>query len=140
MPELRAREAHYWKEHQDLLESPTTITKDLTRIFLLIASHFINVLEHSVAGQKMEFDGLTWQMRDVMTIIARRQSDLKWSSCYVGNWPVYMAGICAETKEDVALVRSDLQRRWQRTHFSMITRYMEHLQCTWTAKGLDTSC
>jgi hypothetical protein len=80
----------------------------------------------------------TWQIQKALHILRAFEFDDGWSSCYVGNWPVYTIGFFLNKFEDIRLVRNEMDRRWASTKFMQIARFRDDLETTWSARGLSS--
>lgn len=78
----------------------------------------------------------TWQIQKALCILRAFESDNGWSSCYLGNWPVYTIGFFLNESEDIRLIRNEMDRRWASTKFMQIPRFRDDLETTWMARGL----
>ncbi len=49
---------------------------------------------------------------------------------------MYTLGIFVSSLEDVDIVRSDMQRRWDSMRFSQLGRFRNELEATWARRGV----
>ncbi|KAH7413827.1 hypothetical protein DE146DRAFT_8670 [Phaeosphaeria sp. MPI-PUGE-AT-0046c] len=83
--------------------------------------------------------GQTWQIKKAVGILRAFENDSTWTSCYIGNWPVYTLGFFLNDPEDISLIRNEMSRRWTSTKFMQIARFRDDLEATWRQRGLVES-
>jgi hypothetical protein len=64
------------------------------------------------------------------------KDDSGWSSCYMGNWPVYTLGFFLDHPNDIKLVNDEMDRRWTHTKFMQIRRFQDDLVAAWNERNL----
>ncbi|KAF2024532.1 hypothetical protein EK21DRAFT_78511 [Setomelanomma holmii] len=77
-----------------------------------------------------------WQIQKALLILRRFKLDSGWYNCYIGNWPIYTLGFFLGDAEDIALIRHEMQRRWDLTKFIQSARFHEDLERAWEQRGL----
>ncbi|KAF7563531.1 hypothetical protein G7046_g570 [Stylonectria norvegica] len=114
--------------------------RDAGYLYAIIASMLLEQLERDdrVADPAPQTSGNSWQVRKAVQILRGQQADSGWALCFIGNWPVYTLGFFLSDPDDLELIRADLQRRWDLSSFSQISRFSRDLENTWFARGLST--
>lgn len=77
-----------------------------------------------------------WQIQKAISILRILENDDTWTSCYIGNWPVYTLGFFLDSSEDINLIRNEMERRWTCTKFMQITRFRNDLEAIWKQRDL----
>lgn len=113
------------------------IYKDATYLYILNASMLIEQLSIAkpTIGPPQVHPVSSWQVIKAREILRGHQHDGEWARCFIGNWPVYTLGFFMSTCDDIEIIRSDLQSRWELMKFSQIARFREDLEQTWARRG-----
>ncbi|EXJ85680.1 hypothetical protein A1O1_06046 [Capronia coronata CBS 617.96] len=116
------------------------IYKDAAYLYILNTSMLVQQLcgAESIRGPPRAHPSESWQVNKASQILRDHQNDEAWARCFIGNWPVYTLGFFMSTPEDIALVRNDLQRRWDLMKFSQVFRFRRDLEVTWAKRGYPT--
>jgi hypothetical protein len=140
---LDPSQTHSAFERQEIYYDGTTF------LYVLIVSLLLEQLEQSLRDATTTSDAQcrlpepvprhTWQIRKAMSILRAFENDEFWTSCYIGNWPVYTIGFFLEDPADISLIRHDMDRRWTCTKFMQITRFRNDLEATWKQRDLHRS-
>lgn len=151
--ELRTEELRGWEKYAHLLgnegeicEGTSTrmlrsITDDATCLYMLCASMLIDQLlrhagkEQAAVGGQIQEE--SWQIPIIMAILCRRRQDANWLGCYIGNWPVYTAGIFANSSREVEVINHEMNERWESMRLYQVRRYWDDLKMIWASKGID---
>lgn len=81
----------------------------------------------------------TWQVRKALFILQQFEKDDGWTNCFIGNWPTYTLGFFCRDEEDIAIIRNEMQRRWDLTKFFQIARFHEDLEKAWEQRSHRTA-
>ncbi|KAH7122081.1 hypothetical protein B0J13DRAFT_156198 [Dactylonectria estremocensis] len=109
--------------------------RDAAYLYAIIVSMLLEQLEQNeTTGSAPVASGESWQVRKAVQILRGHQYDEGWTKCYIGCWPVYTLGFFMSSPEDIELIRSEFQRRWDLTGFSQVSRFSRDLENTWFAR------
>ncbi|EXJ91179.1 hypothetical protein A1O1_04288 [Capronia coronata CBS 617.96] len=78
----------------------------------------------------------SWQVRKALHIMRCPQANEDWLRCYLGSWPSLIFGYAVDKPEEVALIRSDLQQRFQKLYSSEELLFLAELESVWHARGI----
>jgi hypothetical protein len=136
-----------FSEHDDAFRRQQSYYDGATHLYVLIISllleqankHYGNTAR--ITSQDFRLPETVpqnaWQLQKALHILRTFAHDNEWSSCYIGNWPVYTLGFFTGQPEDVRLVINEMDRRWTSTKFMQIPRFRDDLESTWIARGLS---
>lgn len=119
---------------QSLIPKPSdTIVGHATTIMVTCASLLLNQLRSQPSGCPVvpANDECGEQVDRMMSILRYRKGDQRWVSCYVGTYPVYVAGYFTRSEEEIDLVRGDMQQRFENLHWGQVSRYWGDLETVW---------
>ncbi|KAF5589022.1 uncharacterized protein FSUBG_11273 [Fusarium subglutinans] len=68
-----------------------------------------------------------WQLDLAMNVLQCPEEHQKWSSCYLGAWPLLILGYGARTIEEIALVKDILTKMQQRIGYGEVQRIIQEL-------------
>ncbi|EXJ54324.1 hypothetical protein A1O7_09662 [Cladophialophora yegresii CBS 114405] len=80
--------------------------------------------------------GDSWQVRRGLAILRCAQANEEWSRCYLGSWPTVIFGYAVDKSEDIALVRRDLEQRYQNICSGEELLFLEELEYVWHLRGI----
>jgi hypothetical protein len=133
-----------WLSEDEQQNGKHIYNRDGSYLYILIASLLVEQLSRNErsAGPPHIAPSDSWQVRKAVQILGALQHDDSWANCYLGNWPVYTLGFFMNSPGDRALVRVDLQRRWELTKFGQVARFSHDLADTWAARkaGRGKTC
>lgn len=128
-------------------QSPTlapshTISGHATTIMVSCASLLLDQLR----GQPLAFpvapanERYDRQINKIVSILRSRKGDHHWTSCHVGTYPVYVAGYFMRCEEEIDLVRTEMQQRYENLHWGQVSRYWNDLETVWrtTTRNVST--
>jgi hypothetical protein len=133
----------------DTFSRRETYYKAATDLYILIVSLLLEQsdksstsnlpqdLQHNRVPEAVPRD--TWQVQKALRILRAFDTDDDWSSCYIGNWPVYTLGFFFGHIEDINLIRNELDRRWAATKFMQIHRFRDDLEMIWKERNVPFS-
>jgi hypothetical protein len=78
-----------------------------------------------------------WQVRRGLEILRCREAWEEWSRCYLGSWPTLIFGYAVDKPEDIALIKEDLQQRYQKLCSEEELLFLEELEYVWHLRGLS---
>lgn len=78
-----------------------------------------------------------WQLDLAMNILQCPEEHQKWSSCYLGAWPLLILGYGARSIEEITLVKDILTKMQQRIGYGELQRIREELDDITTYKVPD---
>jgi hypothetical protein len=113
-----------------------TIVGDATTIMVICASLLLSQLRSQPSGCPVApvNDEGGEQVNRMMSILRVRKGDQRWASCYVGTYPIYVAGYFTRSEEEIDLVRADMQQRFENLHWRQVSRYWEDLETVWRTR------
>lgn len=119
-----------------LLAPSDTIVGHATTIMVTCASLLMNQLRSQPSGFPVALanDECGRDVETLMFILRYRKGDQRWASCYVGTYPVYVAGYFMRSEEEIDLVRADMQQRFVNLHWGQVSRYWEDLETVWRSR------
>ncbi|KAF5231754.1 hypothetical protein FANTH_13276 [Fusarium anthophilum] len=79
-----------------------------------------------------------WQLDLAMNILQCPEEHQKWSSCYLGAWPLLILGYGARTIEEITLVKDILTKMQQRIGYGEVRRIIQELDEITTYKVLGS--
>jgi hypothetical protein len=131
----------------DAFSRQETYYEAATYLYVLIVSLLLDQVakksENSVP-QDLQYNQVpkamirhTWQLQKALRILCAFETDDEWTSCYIGNWPVYTLGVFLNDIEGITLVRRELDRRWASTKFMQIHRFREDLEMIWKERNIS---
>jgi hypothetical protein len=126
-----------------MLASSSSIVGHATTIMVICAS----LLAHQLRGQPHSLPiaptdhHCGGQVDTIVSILRSRKGDLQWTSCYVGTYPIYVAGYFMRSEMEIELVRAEMRQRYEGLHWGQVSRYWEDLETVWRtrSKGIDTA-
>jgi hypothetical protein len=120
-----------------LLAPSNTIVGHATMIMVICASLVLNQLRSQPSGCLVApvNDECGGQVERMMSILRYRKGDQRWTSCHVATYPVYVAGYFTRSKEEIDLVRADMQQRFENLHWGQVSRYWEDLETIWRMRS-----
>lgn len=77
-----------------------------------------------------------WQFRKAMDILRCPSTCEQWTNCYLGCWPTLIFGYAVDAEDDVALIREDLQQRWNRLLSTEVLLVMDELESVWRERNI----
>jgi hypothetical protein len=94
-------------------------------------------LAFPVAPANEKYDG---KLNEIVSILRSRKGDRHWTSCHVGTYPVYVAGYFMRCEEEIDLVRTEMQQRFENLHWGQVSRYWNDLETVWrtTTRNVST--
>jgi hypothetical protein len=114
-----------------------------THLYILIASLLLEQASTNLGtpriGQNLLPETVprnSWQIQKALHILRMFKDDSDWSSCYMGNWPVYTLGFFLDHPDDIRLVNNEMDRRWTCTKFMQIRRFQDDLVAAWNERNL----
>ncbi|KAJ9611173.1 hypothetical protein H2200_004356 [Cladophialophora chaetospira] len=126
---------------EELSDDNYPLYRDATYLYILVSS----LLVQQLIEQRDSKDDLpepatpdSWQVKTAIRILRDNQDNEDWSRCYIGNWPVYTLGIFVDNSVDMAIVRRDMERRWNLMRFSQLGRFRTELEMIWARRGFLT--
>lgn len=83
-------------------------------------------------------DTQMWQVSQGLNFLNHPQVGAAWVKCYLGSWPALVFGHAVRTVEEVAIVKRDLESRYEKLLFVEDLLYLQELESLWQRKGLST--
>ncbi|KIW14423.1 hypothetical protein PV08_07206 [Exophiala spinifera] len=78
----------------------------------------------------------SWQVGRALQIMRCSRAKEDWSKCYLGSWPTLVIGYAVDSPEDVALIREDLEHRYQTLYCREELSFLAELEDVWQKKGI----
>jgi len=140
-------EMKYWESMviEDKALTSSTGAGDLCRhatmMYILSASLMLEWVPRSLdvkvfQPRNIRRSSNQWQVRKAMDILRCPSTREQWTNCYLGCWPTLIFGYAVDTKEDVALIRKDLEERWNCLQFTEVSLVMNELESVWTERNI----
>ncbi|KAK6385979.1 hypothetical protein LTS17_001552 [Exophiala oligosperma] len=80
--------------------------------------------------------GKSWQLSRALQIMQCPRIKEDWSKCYLGSWPALVFGYAVDSPEDVAVIRQDLQHRYQAIYSGEELSFLVELEEVWQKRGI----
>lgn len=71
----------------------------------------------------------------IISILRYRKGDHQWTSCHVATYPIYVAGYFMRSEEEISLVRSEMQQRFEDLHWRQVSRFWDDLETVWRMRS-----
>ena len=113
--------------------------KDASALYVIIISLLLSQIPQSKPGPPLQASGDDLRVRRAIEIVRGHERDDGWARCFIGNWPTYTLGFFISRPEDVQVIRTDLQRRWDLTKMSQAQRFRNDLETTWASRQAISS-
>jgi hypothetical protein len=136
-------------EYEDAFSRQQTYYEGATHLYVLIVSLLVEQASRNLErgttpriGQARLPEVVSrhsWQIQKALHILRMFEDDSDWTSCYMGNWPVYTLGYFVDNPCDISLVRGEMDRRWTCTRIMQICRFQSDLVATWNERNLLSS-
>ncbi|KIX03953.1 uncharacterized protein Z518_07506 [Rhinocladiella mackenziei CBS 650.93] len=113
-----------------------------TSLHVLAASLLFNWVceSHEISGAEEVFSlpppSNSWQVRRALEIMRCPQANKDWSRCYLGSWPTLIFGYAVDKPEDMALIRRDLEERFQVLYSGEELLFLSELESIWRTRGI----
>lgn len=80
-----------------------------------------------------------WQVERGLRIMQCPEASEDWSRCYLGSWPSLILGYAVNKLAHIALIRDDLEKRFQKLCSGDERIFLEELEVVWSLRGI-TAC
>lgn len=80
-----------------------------------------------------------WQVDRGLRIMQCPEASEDWSRCYLGSWPSLILGYAVNTPEHIALIRDDLEKRFQKLCSGDERIFLVELEFVWRLRGISAT-
>lgn len=120
---------------------PRSFYEHSTSLHILSASLLLDWVSKSTAvsdpaNNHLTTSGKSWQIGRALQIMRCSRAKEDWSKCYLGSWPALVFGYAVDSAEDVALIRQDLEHRYQALYSGEELSYLVELEEVWQERGI----